>query len=1678
MTDDATSPDDAEGLFLPIKSIDPNDDLEDRLTDNALYNIGPARYFLGDEAWDDVFERVAKNVAIAEAVFHSTPIDIGPEQLADWVDEETVDELFEIKARDSPFKGCTQVKPGADSYSFEGAPRTRLDEEIAPYVDYDALLERAPDDIVLAMEIKREAFESAMREQRFIPNSPTLMNAGTELQQLSACFVTEPGDALTGVEVDDHRRASIMQAVEDAADIFKSGGGNGYPFHHLRPKGGHIASTEGVSSGPLSFMKLFDTACETIKQGGCVATDERVMTEQGYVPMGRVYDGPPLGAHPTDERIYTRGGDFDAVIESSDSGRLPTVTVKTESGYDLTVTENHPLLTLDEGKLQFKPAGDLDRADTVVLSAADKRPPKRASLEPVSEDQHHNANVPTDLPEKMTNDLAMFLGIVWGDGCVTYDSTGKAGDRVVIALGNSGNGDKNAQEFLSSFLDEHGIPYQATDKSSTGKGDYTRYQISSSPFVEWLDQNELAKDSDRLEDIPEVLYQSPAAIPAFLGGLTVDGSIHSDASTVRYSTASEAFASTIQDLLLVCGIPAKIEQTNADEDKYSDHPMRTVRVFPGKWARAYDEKVPHLLNGEIGVTDGQRQNQITDPDVYERILDENFIKNNKLPEDADRAAMKDLRRYARGERFASLSRAREMFEAAGVDVSEYDVLDEENLFEQVETVVDSGPTEVCDIENKTGDPEFVTSNFVVHNRRRGAQMAIMHCQHPDIGRFCVSKRGEENFTNFNISIGVTDDFIEAVKADADYTLFDPTSGWINPEAFEIVAETAHFYDPQFEDAWNDEYDKPAVGLGGKVVEENFWRDYVDEMQDPEAFEAYRDRIDLEVGDPMVLPAGFIWQLLVDGAHNKGEPGIFSFDVTNREHSFDVEEHPEHIIHATNPCVTGDSLISTSNGLQRAEDLYKAGIANGIVVDSRLSKEKIKEASSVFKTGVKDVVRVVTGRGYELRVTKDHRIMTDNGWVEAGDLDKGDSIHIQDRKGEFGSHGSEELGRVLGWLVGDGYLRHDRNCAVLSFFDEDAELAESFADDAREVVRDPMGNGDYEIGGYDVNRNNGSTLVEKRVESQRLYELAEDAGLTEEKLSVPEWIFKGSEEIACGFLSALFTADGQVSGAKENGLSVRLTSVSTDLLKEVQKLLLNFGIASTIYEERHGALTKEMPDGRGGMAEYDTQACHDLCISKDNLVQFAEEIGFCNDKQDALEAELDQYTKGPYGEDFTADVVNVIDDGTEAVYDLTEPNTSSFIADGGVVHNCGEQGLENYEACNLGHVNLSLMVDEDAVPFAQWLGADDPAMAEDAPQKAIIEYLDDALDTELLRETIVMGTTFLDNVVTMSKFPLDAIEDQVHGKRKIGLGLMGFHQMLLQMGIQYGTEVSYEVAREIMRRIDKISTDRSHTLALKRGPFEEYAESKWADPQAYPEWFAKHTHQDPGDWPDGYVVRNHNLTTIAPTGTTGMIANTTGGCEPIYNVAYYKNVSDDVQGDEMLVEFDDYFLEVLEANGISPDAVRKEASEMMSNDEFDGVDNLDTVPTEIADLFVTAEELTVDQHIRAQAAFQEYCDSSISKTLNIANSATLEDVGDALELAIDLGIKGATIYRVGSRETEVLTTSSSGGGTTIAGATTDQLLEELLDRIADDRELRAEVMGQLDVVNTSVIVEDRAPVSDD
>lgn len=786
--------------------------------------------------------------------------------------------------------------------------------------------------------------------------------------------------------------------------------------------------------------------------------------------------------------------------------------------------------------------------------------------------------------------------------------------------------------------------------------------------------------------------------------------------------------------------------------------------------------------------------------------------------------------------------------------------------------------------------------------RRGANMGILRCDHPDILQFINCKTDSEAITNFNISVALTDAFMRAVREDRDYDLLNPRSG-------------------------------------------------------------------RRVGS---LEAREVFELIARQAWANGEPGVVFIDrieATNPTPRIGA-------IESTNPCVAGDTRVSTAGGLVRMERLVdevaarEIGLAtddrvvplallkNGTVgVEAAVDGVTVYPVRGAFDSGVKPVVRVTTEGGYTLEVTPDHRIMTTQGWVPAGSLKRGyHSVLLQSGESGFPKTArlpsapeaevnrrnartyrhslpgewSEELGLVLGWLIGSGWLGDgDRNCRVrFTFAAEHREPMERVAS---------VLNGWYGREVRPVERRNGlfHLSYRRRRFAGFFRRLGVNAGRAAEK-RVPETIFGASRDAVVGFLRGLFTAGGELAIGKNQTAYARLTAKSLPLLQDTQRLLLALGIKSRI-------------------------ALSELRVSREDLKRFLDVVGFLGgmhaDRVSVLRARKRGFSTGS----FTDKVASVAPVGEKTVFDLQEWATHSFIANGLVVSNCGEQPLLPYESCNLASLNLARAVTRGEI------------------------------DYERLGVLVDLAIHYLDNVIDANLYPMDEIERMTKDNRKVGLGVMGWADMLIQLGVPYDSEEAIALAGEVMGFIDSRSKRASAALAEARDPFPNFAGS---------------TLDRPGQPP----LRNATTTTIAPTGTISIVAGVSGGIEPLFSLAFTRK---GILGGQELVETNPQFEAAARRGGFYSDDLMAKVAEV------GGVAGLEEVPAEVKRLFATALDIDPVWHIRMQAAFQAHTDNAVSKTVNLPFEATPGDIRAIYEMAYDRGCKGVTVYRNGSRETQVL-----------------------------------------------------------
>ncbi len=293
--------------------------------------------------------------------------------------------------------------------------------------------------------------------------------------------------------------------------------------------------------------------------------------------------------------------------------------------------------------------------------------------------------------------------------------------------------------------------------------------------------------------------------------------------------------------------------------------------------------------------------------------------------------------------------------------------------------------------------------------------------------------------------------------------------------------------------------------------------------------------------------------------------------------------------------------------------------------------------------------------------------------------------------------------------------------------------------------------------------------------------------------------------------------------------------------------------------------------------------------------------------------------------------------------------------------CGEQPLLPYDACTLGSINLAKFIDGKT------------------------------FDWEALRLAIHGSVHFLDNVLDMNQYPIEKVRDTVRQIRRIGFGIMGFADSLLAMDIGYNTIEGVEMAEQVMQFIQKESDIASEKLAKNRGVFPAYKGSIY-------------------DKPNEITPRNGARTTIAPTGTIAMLADTSSGCEPLFALTYSKNT---IEGKRMF-QSSPYFTAALKKAGIYSEELLEQIQENGGS-----IQNIPSIPASIKRTFVVAGDITPEWHLKIQAAFQKYVDNAISKTINFSNTAVIEDVRNAYIMAHEIGCRGITIYRDGSREKQIL-----------------------------------------------------------
>ncbi len=637
-----------------------------------------------------------------------------------------------------------------------------------------------------------------------------------------------------------------------------------------------------------------------------------------------------------------------------------------------------------------------------------------------------------------------------------------------------------------------------------------------------------------------------------------------------------------------------------------------------------------------------------------------------------------------------------------------------------------------------------------------------------------------------------------------------------------------------------------------------------------------------------LKARELWEDICYAAWASADPGL-QYDTTINEWHTCPEDGR---INASNPCVTGDTLVATAKGYRRIQDLVgeQPEIINGY--------GRRAHATRVIKTGTKPVYELTTASGYRLRLTADHKVLTANrGDVPAAELTMDDML-VLERPG-FGTVSvSRALAEILGAAVGDGCITRGRgqDHLFITLGKSEAEVIQRMKRNLTALKDELAGDG----------RTTRPTTVTETTTSLRvgtsvravLEALTHYAVLDarSEGKAFTDAIFELDRDSQAAVLQALFTADGTVANYGDKSQYVSLDSTSRELLGQVQLLLLGFGIKSKVYENRRalGQDTALLPDGKGGEMESPVLQMHSLRISRASRLVFEQEVGFLPEspKAQAL-ADLNRRVSA-YADPMYDAVKSLNPCGIEDVYDLTEPESSHFVANGLVVHNCSEYMFLDDTACNLASINLVKFYDPETGDF----------------------------DITGYRHAIRLWTVVLEISVLMAQFPSKEIAQLSYDFRTLGLGYANIGALLMQMGIPYDSPQGRAIAGALTAIMGGDSYAASAEMAKEHGPFAKYDRNAAHmlrvirnhrraayNEREYEALSIKPVGIDPDEcptdmlaaarkaWDDAlelgekYGFRNAQVTVLAPTGTIGLIMDCdTTGVEPDFALVKFKKLA--------------------------------------------------------------------------------------------------------------------------------------------------------------------------------------------
>jgi len=636
-----------------------------------------------------------------------------------------------------------------------------------------------------------------------------------------------------------------------------------------------------------------------------------------------------------------------------------------------------------------------------------------------------------------------------------------------------------------------------------------------------------------------------------------------------------------------------------------------------------------------------------------------------------------------------------------------------------------------------------------------------------------------------------------------------------------------------------------------------------------------------------LKARDLWEQIGLAAWQSADPGLQFDDTIQEWHTCAADER----INATNPCVTGDTLVATADGLKRIRDLVgKAAFVIG-------SDGKPHFVSRIFSTGVKPVFQLRTKAGYELELTADHKVLTANrGDVRAIDLKPTDRLELAGSA--FGSESLDpRLALGIGVAVGDGCITNgERPGLILTMAESEAPVLADIAAAINARKADaPDGRGRRATTVTTPAKGTGSRISVGNAAIVDVFQryAVLNAGSINKAFS--DAIYTLDRASMASVLCGLFTADGTVANYGSKSQYVSLDSCSLRLLQQTQHLLLSFGIKSKICTNRRSTLASRCPDGNGGLSECALVQMHSLRISRSSRLRFEREIGFHSESAKSVALHTLNETISCYADTLDDAFASLTPLGLEEVYDLTEADTKHFVANGLRVHNCSEYVFVDDTACNLSSLNLVKFLNTDG-----------------------------DFDAKRFADAARTWTTTLEISVAMGQMPSKRIAEKNHLYRTLGLGYANLGTLLMRMGLPYDSEegfgwcaaisalmtgTAYRTSAEMAQKLGSFArfeanresmlrVIRNHRSAAYNAQDSEYEQLTIKPVTHAPTLFTQETWALARKmWDDALSIgevagfRNAQTVVIAPTGTIGLEMDCdTTGIEPDFALVKFKKLA--------------------------------------------------------------------------------------------------------------------------------------------------------------------------------------------